>query len=140
MKVIKKNEVETSEYPKRIVCEHCGAELEYDKDDEFVGLWGMKCITCPECNEDCFVSDHRVEPPNWKVTFDHTNSDSAVAIDDEEIQKYIDKCYAKLTSDEWKPGDHYLTGSGDTMIFGVKYEDEIRVFVTRDYYEDVTCL
>ena len=140
MKVIKKNEVETSEYPKRIVCEHCGAELEYDRDDEFVGLWGMKCITCPECNEDCFVSDHRVEPPNWKVTFDHTNSDSAVAIDDEEIQKYIDKCYAKLTSDEWKTGDHYLTGSGDTMIFGVKSEDEIRVFATRDYYEDVTCL
>ena len=52
MKVIKKNEVETSEYPKRIVCEHCCAELEYDKDDEFVGLWGMKCITCPECMED----------------------------------------------------------------------------------------
>ena len=140
MKVIKKKEVETSEYPKRIVCEHCGAELEYDKGDEFVGLWGMKCITCPECNEDCFVSDHRVEPPNWKTTFDHTNSDSAVAIDDEAIQEYIDKCYAKLTSDEWKSGDHYLTGSGDTMIFGVKYEDEIRVFVTRDYYEDVTCL
>lgn len=140
MKVIKKNEVETSEYPKRIVCEHCGAELEYDKGDEFVGLWGMKCITCPECNEDCFISDHRVEPPNWKTTFDHTNSNSAVAIDDKEIQEYIDKCYAKLTSDEWKPGDHYLMGSGDTMIFGVKYEDEIRVFVTRDYYEDVTCL
>ena len=140
MKVIKKNEVKTSEYPKRIVCEHCGAELEYDRDDEFVGLWGMKCITCPECNEDCFVSDHRVEPPNWKTTFDHTNSDSAVAIDDEEIQEYIDKCYARLTSDEWKSGDHYLTGRGDTMIFGVKYEDEIRVFVTKDYYEDVTCL
>ena len=52
MKVIKKNEVETSEYPKRIVCDHCGAELEYDRDDEFAGLWGMKCITCPECNED----------------------------------------------------------------------------------------
>lgn len=140
MKVIKKNEVETSEYPKRIVCDHCGAELEYDKDDEFVGIWGMKCITCPECNEDCLVSDHRVEPPNWKVTFDHTNSDSAVVIDDEEIQEYIDKCYARLTSDDWTPGDHYLTGSGDTMIFGVKYDDEIRVFVTRDYYEDITCL
>lgn len=140
MKVISRNEIREADYPKRIVCDHCGAELEYDKDDEFVGLWGMKCITCPECNEDCFVSDHRVEPPNWKTTFDHTNSDSAVAIDDEEIQEYIDKCYAKLTSDEWKLGDHYLTGSGDTMIFGVKYEDEIRVFVTRDYYEDVTCL
>ena len=140
MKVIKKNEVETSEYPKRIVCEHCGAELEYDRDDEFVGLWGMKCITCPECNEDCFVSDHRVEPPNWKTTFDHTNSDSAVAIDDEEIQEMVDKCYERLMSPEWEAGEFYITMMGDTFVFGVKFEDEVNVYVTRDYWEDSTCL
>ena len=140
MKVIKKNEVETSEYPKRIVCEHCGTELEYDKDDEFVGLWGMKCITCPECNEDCFVSDHRVEPPNWKATFDHTNSDSAVAIDDEEIQEMVDKCYERLMSPEWEVGEFYITMMGDTLVFGVTFEDDVNVYVTRDYWEDSTCL
>lgn len=140
MKVIKKNEVETNEYPKRIVCDHCGAELEYDKDDEFIGLWGMECVTCPECNEDCFVSDHRVESPNWKTTFDHTNSDSAVAINDEEIQGMVDKCYNRLMSPEWKVGEFYTTMCGDTLVFGIKFEDEVKVYVTRDYYEDVTCL
>lgn len=140
MKVIKKNEVEVSEYPKRTICEHCGAELEYDKDDEFVGLWGMKCVTCPECNEDCFVSDHRVEPPNWKTTFDHVNSATAKELKGEDIQGMIDKCYAKLMSDEWKPGDFYITGCGNTLIFGVKFEDEVNVYVTRDYWEDTTCL
>ena len=139
MKVIKKNEVETSEYPKRIVCEHCGAEPEYDKDDEFVGLWGMKCITCPECNEDCFVSDHRVEPPNWKATFDHINSATAKELKNEDIQEYIDNCY-KYLMNEAKPGDFYMTGSGDTMVFGFRYEDTVDLYVTRDYYEDVTCL
>lgn len=139
MKVIKKNEVETSEYPKRTICEHCGAELEYDKDDEFVGLWGMKCITCPECNEDCFVSDHRVEPPNWKTTFDHVNSATAKELKNEDIQEYIDNCY-KYLMNEAKPGDFYMTGSGDTMVFGFRYEDTVDLYVTRDYYEDVTCL
>ena len=139
MKVIKKNEVETSEYPKRTICEHCGAELEYDKDDEFVGIWGMKCITCPECNEDCFVSDHRVEPPNWRTTFDHVNSATAKELKNEDIQEYIDNCY-KYLMNEAKPGDFYMTGSGDTMVFGFRYEDTVDLYVTRDYYEDVTCL
>lgn len=139
MKVIKKNEVETSEYPKRTICEHCGVELEYDKDDEFVGLWGMKCVTCPECNEDCFVSDHRVEPPNWKATFDYINSATAKELKNEDIQEYIDNCY-KYLMNEAKPGDFYMTGSGDTMVFGFRYEDTVDLYVTRDYYEDVTCL
>lgn len=139
MKVIKKNEVETSEYPKRTICEHCGVELEYDKDDEFIGLWGMKCITCPECNEDCFVSDHRVEPPNWKATFDYINSATAKELKNEDIQEYIDNCY-KYLMNEAKPGDFYMTGSGDTMVFGFRYEDTVDLYVTRDYYEDVTCL
>lgn len=139
MKVIKKNEVETSEYPKRTICDHCGAELEYDRDDEFVGLWGMKCITCPECNEDCFVSNHRVEPPNWKATFDHVDSATAKELKNEDIQEYIDNCY-KYLMNEAKPGDFYMTGSGDTMVFGFRYEDTVDLYVTRDYYEDVTCL
>ena len=139
MKVIKKNEVETSEYPKRIVCDHCGAELEYDKDDEYIGQWGMRCVTCPECMRDVFVSDHRVEPPKWYATFDHVDSATAKELKNEDIQEYIDNCY-KYLMNEAKQGDFYMTGSGDTMVFGVRYEDTVDLYVTRDYYEDVTCL
>ena len=139
MKVINRNEVKKADYPKRIICDHCSAELEYNEDDEFVGLWGMKCITCPECNEDCLVSDHRIEPPNWKTTFDHINSATAKELKNEDIQEYIDNCY-KYLMNEAKPGDFYMTGSGDTMVFGFRYEDTVDLYVTRDYYEDVTCL
>ena len=139
MKVINRNEIKEADYPKRIICDHCGAELEYDRDDEFVGLWGMKYITCPECMKDVFVSDHRVEPPNWKATFDHINSATAKELKNEDIQEYIDSCY-KYLMNEAKPGDFYMTGSGDTMVFGFRYEDTVDLYVTRDFYEDVTCL
>ena len=139
MKVISRNETKEADYPKRIICDHCGAELEYNEEDEFIGIWGMKCITCPECMEDVFVSDHRIEPPNWKATFDHVNSATAKELKNEDIQEYIDSCY-KYLMNEAKPGDSYMTGSGDTMVFGFRYEDTVDLYVTRDYYEDVTCL
>ena len=139
MKVISRNENKEADYPKRIICDHCGAELEYDKDDEFIEMWGMKCITCPECMKDVFVSDHRVEPPNWKATFDHVNSATAKELKNEDIQEYIDNCYKHLMNVA-KPGDFYMTGSGDTMVFGFRYEDTVDLYVTRDFYEDVTCL
>ena len=139
MKVINRNETKEADYPKRIICDHCEAELEYNEEDEHNGLWGMKCVTCPVCGEDCFISDHRVEPPNWKATFDHINSATAKELKNEDIQEYIDNCY-KYLMNEAKPGDFYMMGSGDTMVFGFRYEDTVDLYVTRDYYEDVTCL
>ena len=139
MKVINRNETKEADYPKRIICDHCEAELEYNEEDEHNGLWGMKCVTCPVCGEDCFISDHRVEPPNWKATFDHINSATAKELKNEDIQEYIDNCY-KYLMNEAKPGDFYMMGSGDTMVFGFRYEDTVDLYVTRDFYEDVTCL
>lgn len=138
MKVIKKNEVKEIGYPKRFVCDHCGAELEYDKDDEFIGQWGMRSIVCPECMEDCFVGDEREVPPQYPDTFDHVNDVTAKEVKYEDIQEFVDKCYDFLMNAE--PGDHYMTGAGDVMVFGFRYEDTVEVYVTRDYYEDVTCL
>ena len=139
MKVISRNETKEADYPKRIICDHCGAELEYDKDDEFIGQWGIRVVCCPECMKDVFVSDHRVEPPNWKATFDHINSATAKELKNEDIQEYIDNCY-KYLMNEAKPGDFHITGSGDTMVFGFRYEDTVDLYVTRDYWEDSTCL
>lgn len=140
MKVISRNEVKETAYPKRTICDHCGAELEYNEVDEHNGQWGMMCITCPVCGEEIFISDYRVIEPTWGMTFDHTDENSAVKLDDKETQEMVDKCYDHLMSPEWKPGEFYITMSGDTLVFGVKFEDEVSVYVTKDYWEDTTCL
>ena len=100
----------------------------------------MKCVTCPVCDEEIFVSEHRAIQPTWGLTFDHTDEVSAVKLKDEEIQEMVDKCYEHLMSPEWKPGEFYITMLGDTLVFGAKFEDEVNVYVTRDYWEDTTCL
>ena len=37
MKVINRNENKKADYPKHIICDHCGAELEYNDEDEDSG-------------------------------------------------------------------------------------------------------
>lgn len=89
MRLIKSNNIEP-EYPKHHICDECGAELEYDKEDIHIGWMGFECVTCPACNKEIVVSDQRVQPPTWKITFHHTSIETgAVNIEDDEIQEYV---------------------------------------------------
>jgi DNA-directed RNA polymerase subunit RPC12/RpoP len=135
MRLIKSNNIE-SEYPKRHVCGECGAELEYDKEDVHIGWMGCEYVTCPACDSEIAVSD-RVHPPAWTVTFHHTSVETgAKDIEDVKIKKYIDKTVKCLCSDEWKPGEFALTGTGNLLVFGVKWGDGVNIYVTQDYWED----
>lgn len=136
MRVINKK---VSNAPKKTECFNCCAELEYLPEDVHEGLWGMECVTCPECGEEVFVSDERVIKPTWNKTFDHVDSKKAVHLEDNEVQEAIDRCYNYLISDKAKAGDCYSWGCGDVLVFGTKSEEEINVYVTRDWYNDTTC-
>lgn len=136
MRLIKSNNIE-SEYPKRHVCDECGAELEYDKEDVYIGWMGCEYVTCPNCNCETMVDGKRIMPPTWKTTFHHTCANTgAVDIKDAEIQKYVDEVIKNLCSDKRKPGEFCLTGTGNLLVLGVKWEDSADVYVTKDYWED----
>lgn len=136
MRLIKSNIIE-SEYPKRHICDECGAELEYDKEDVHIGWMGCEYVTCPACNKEIIVSDQRVQPPAWKTTFHHTSIETgAIDIEDDEVQKYVDKITKKLCSDDYKPGEFYIVGSGNLFVFGFKWEDGVDIYVTKDYWVD----
>ena len=53
-----------------------------------------------------------------------------------QIQEYVNKVIKNLCSDEWKPGEFYVTGTGNLLIVGIKWEDGVEVYVTKDYWED----
>lgn len=136
MRLIKSNNTEP-EYPKRHICDECGAELEYDKEDTYIGWMGFECVTCPDCEREIAVSECRVQPPTWKTTFDHTSiKTGAVDIEDDKIQKYVNEVAKHLCSNEYKPGEFALTGTGNLLVFGVKWEDGVDIYVTQDYWED----
>ena len=136
MRLIKSNNIEP-EHPKRHICDGCGAELEYDKEDVYIGWMGCECVTCPACNCESMVGDKRVMPPTWKATFDHVCTDTgAVDVLGHEVQKYVNKVAKVLCSDEYEPGDSVMTRTGNLLIFGRKWNDGVEVYVTKDYWED----
>lgn len=129
-----------SEWPKRVMCENCRAELEVEADDVFVGEFGCYLFKCPCCNHNTAIDGmERDTPPTFKKTFWHTSVNGNINtkhIPDDEIQQMIDKCVANLVSDDVEPGEFSMQGSGDTVVYAFKYVDCIEILVTQDYYED----
>lgn len=136
MKLIKSNNTEP-EYPKRHTCDECGAELEYDKEDVHIGWKGCEYVTCPACGKETAVNDQRVHPTTWKATFRHTSAKTGVVdIEDVKIKEYVDKAVKSLCSEKWKPGEFYITKTGNLLILGIKWKDGVDIHVTKDYWED----
>lgn len=129
-----------SEWPKRVMCENCQAELEIEESDVFVGEFGCHLFKCPCCSHVTAIDGiERDTPPTFKKTFWHTSANgnvNAKHISDDEVQKMIDECVANLVSDDVEAGEFSMQGTGDTVVYAFKYEDCIEILVTQDYYND----
>ena len=141
MRLIKSNNIK-SEYPKRVFCDECQAELEIEESDVFVGEFGCYLFKCPCCGRKVALDGiERDTPPTFKKTFFHysaTKEGTAQSrhIPDDEIQRMINKCVSNLISDDVEAGEFSVQGTGDTVVYAFKYEDCIDIVVAQDYYED----
>ena len=131
-----------SEWPKRVMCENCQAELEIEESDVFVGELGCYLFKCPCCNKTTSIDGFdRDTPPIFRKTFFHYSAtkDGTVQskhIPDNEVQEMIDKCVHRLISEDVEVGEYTMEAIGDTAVYAFKYEDCIEILVTQDYYED----
>lgn len=115
-------------------CPHCNYTISYTEDEiDRVENDGFG-VMCPNCNEP-IVLEH-IEPFTFPDTFYHFGaSEGAVCLSDDEVQKYVDIVKRNLQQ-ECKVGDFAMTGAGDTMVFGFKFEDEDVIYVAKNYWED----
>ena len=127
-------------WPKRVFCDECQAELEIEESDVFVGEFGCYLFKCPCCGREVAIDGiERDTPPTFKQTFLHIftgKSNNMVHIEDDEIQRMIDKCVNNLISDDVEAGEYTMEARGDTAVYAIKYEDYIEIIVTQDYYND----
>lgn len=136
MRILNTNKID-SEYPKRCECPDCGAELEYDREDEYIGIFGINFVNCPNCGYEIDVNDKdtkRTIKMTWNKTFCHTCSDNGVEISDERIQEMVDRTYNELKDEN--DGYYFTLATGNTLVVGLKNPDTTTVYVTKDYYED----
>ena len=115
-------------------CPHCQYTISYTEDEvERVDDDGLGVI-CPNCNEP-IVLEH-VELFTFPDTFYHFGVDEgAVCLSDDEVQRYVDTVKRRLQQ-ECQVGEYAFTGSGDTMVFGFRFEDEDVIYVAKNYWED----
>ena len=81
-------------YPRKLKCENCNSELEYEKSDIEFKAYGCPCITCPLCDEDIFLYDEdelmlTKDNISFPTHFHHTSKETgAVEISNEKINGY----------------------------------------------------
>lgn len=115
-------------------CPHCQYTISYTEDEvERVENNGLGVI-CPNCNES-IVLEH-IEPFTFPDTFYHFGTgEGAICLSDDEVQQYVDIVKRKLQQ-ECRVGEYTFIGNGDTMVLGLKFEDEDEIIVAKNYWED----
>ena len=115
-------------------CPNCQYTISYTEDEvEHVDNESMGVI-CPHCRG--VVETEHIEPFTFPDTFYHFGtSKSAVCLSDDEVQQYVNVVKCKLQQ-ECQVGEYTYTGSGDTMVFGFKMEDEDEIIVAKNCWTD----
>lgn len=118
-------------------CPHCQYTISYTEDEvERVDNESMGVI-CPQCRG--VIETEHVESFTFPKTFFHfgegKDGNFPCILTDEETQQYVDIVKRKLQQ-ELQVGEYTFTGTGDTMVFGFKMEDEDVIFVTKNYWSD----
>ena len=123
-----------------ITCPHCNYTISYTEDEvgrvdnESMGVY------CPHCGG--IVETEHIEPFTFPKTFFHfgegKDGNLPHILSDEETQHYVDIVKRKLQQ-ECQVGEYTFAGSGDTMVFGFKFEDEDVIYVSKNYWQDRVC-
>jgi DNA-directed RNA polymerase subunit RPC12/RpoP len=135
IKVLNKKVEEPKVY--KAICDECRAELEYEYEDTYEGYAGMRHIKCPECGYEIMseyfdgieLDENNVKYPKHFYLM----SENAKDISNEEIQTWVRRCLSRLRVCE--NGDYTFSGSGNTIVFAFKSEEEYTVYVAKNYAE-----
>ena len=148
MKVLKNNynqyaEETNNDYPRKFVCENCESELEYDKSDISIGMYGGAFVDCPLCGYKNYLDDGEndvdltVDNIEFPVHFAHVSAETG-AVDccnNERIKNYIRKAidYFRTNKNEY----HWFTCTGNLYISVTRHEgdEDYWVVVSNNYYD-----
>lgn len=120
--------------PITTTCPHCHYTISYTTDEIERVSNNAVGVLCPQCGE--VIETTHITPFTFPDTFYHYGeSEGTARLSDEEIQYYVDIVKRQLQQ-ELKVGEYKFTGTGDTIVFGFKFEDEDVIYVAKNYWEE----
>lgn len=116
-------------------CPFCNTKIGYFETD--LNQTGrLKCPICckeflPDCDDYCGGRENFIFPETF---YKFGEEEYSKKLSNAEIQEYVDEVYN--AEPNLKVGEWAATGTGDTMVIGLKMEDEFEVIVAQNYYSD----
>lgn len=129
-------------YPKKLVCDTCGSELEYEESDMRIGALGCVFVDCPCCGRDNTIDDEEgitltANNVEFPTHFWHTSKETG-AVDfcnNEEIKKCVYEAidYFRKNKNEYD----WFCCYGNLYIEVRRWEgdENYEVVVTNNYYD-----
>lgn len=150
MKIIKDNSkndisienINIEPYPRKLTCEECGSELEYDKSDLRMGEYGCMFVDCPICGRDNMLPDNEnnitltVDNIEFPVHFHHVSVETGAedVCNIKEIRYRLRAAirYFRENKDE----TDWYTWSGNLFVFVHRWagDENYEVVVSKDFY------
>lgn len=129
-------------YPRDLICETCGSELQYEESDVYIGALGCAHVNCPCCGNNNMLDDNEhsidltADNVEFPTHFFHTSTATAVdCCNNENVKNVIHKAidYFRNNKDEFV----WFTESGSmhVCVFRHDGDEEYYVVVTDDYYD-----
>lgn len=145
MKVLKNNyhtEEVILESARKLTCEYCGSELEYEMSDMRIGSFGLVYVDCPCCGKDNTLYEEdgitlTADNLEFPTHFWHTSKKTG-AVDccnNEVVKEYIRNGinYFRKNKNEFV----WYCGSGNLFVTVYRYEGDENYYaqVTNNYYD-----
>ena len=130
-------------YPRKMVCECCNSELEYEESDIKIGAFGCAYIACPLCGSTNFIdnSEKELTLNRYNVEFPthfwHTSVENGAVenCNNKEVKDAINRAIDYFRKN--KDAENWFTACGNLHVNVTRFEgdENYDVVVTKDYYE-----
>ena len=137
-----KEEKQIEPYPRKLICEGCQSELEYDESALVMGEYGCMYVDCPICGEHNMLVDNEksitltVDNIEFPIHFHHVSEETGAkdVCNTEEIRERLRSAitYFRKNKDEyiW----HSWCGNLYVMVHKWSGDEEYKVVVSKDFY------
>lgn len=148
MKILKDNyekQYQNKPYPRKLTCENCRSELQYEESDMRMGAWGCMYIDCPLCGYDNMLDNNEhnitltVDNIKFPIHFHHVSTETG-AVDccnNETIKEYLRKAidYFRINKDNHSLdyGGH-ITGNLYINVHRYSSDEVYEVTISNNFY------
>ena len=132
-----------SPYPRKLICEKCQSELQYDEADLRMELMGCMFIDCPLCHYSNMLEDNEknivltMNNVEFPTHFHHTSIQTGAVdcCDNSTVRHYIREAinYFRKNKEEYYWGGH-ITGNLFIQVRRYSGDEEYDVIISNDFY------